>query len=94
MNDDAQDQAVSNIVILKNIEDIHQNKRQATMKEDKCINAYRVKKQPIKISIRVKSASSGYFMGYEDLINNRLHTTSVKCYSKEGTLYQIFLKDF
>jgi hypothetical protein len=46
-------------------------------------------KKVIHFDVRVALATEGQMLGYEDVINFRNYTTSVKCISKTGVLYKL-----
>ena len=67
---------------------VHKTRRQRTVK------AFKVKAPPVKLKVNVKTVFSGYFLGFEDLISDRNYTTTVRCISSTGSLYEIGKKDF
>ena len=62
---------------------VHNTRRQRTVK------AFKAKAPPVKLNVNVKNVFSGYFLGFEDLISDRDYTTSVRCISSTGSLYEI-----
>ena len=46
------------------------------------------------VDIRILSAGKGYLLGHEDVINDRNYTTSVKCISLEGSVFEIKAEEF
>ena len=56
--------------------------------------AFKIAKIQKDMDIRISTASKGQFLGLSDVMCNRWHTTTVKCVSSSGSLYQIRVNEF
>lgn len=56
---------------------------------------YQIKSPKSKIiQIKVAIVTQGQVLGFEDIINSKYHSTSVKCTTKTGSLLAINAKEF
>ena len=48
----------------------------------------------VEVQIKLKECGKGQILGWEDLVRGRKHTTSVRCFSKTGSLVKISAQDY
>ena len=56
--------------------------------------AFKLKPPSVKLNVKIKTVYSGYILGFEDFMSNRDYTTTVRCISSSGSLFEIDKKDF